>query len=188
MMTRIFLLSAIILTSCVSHAQSRYFSKAGKISFYSKAPMENIEAHNNKAVSVVDVSTGQVEFSVLLKGFEFQKARMQEHFNENYVESDKYPKSVFTGSIKNPGDIKLDKDGVYNVKVSGQLTLHGVTKPQDVDASFTVQNGRISAVAEFVVTVADYNIKIPALVKDNIGKTVKIVVNVPSYQPMGTGS
>src|SRR5688500_8020075 len=184
-MTRIFLLSACMLMAFIASAQSRYFSKTGKISFYSKAPMENIEAHNNKAVSVVDVSTGQIEFSVLLKGFEFEKARMQEHFNESYVESDKYPKSVFTGTIKNAGDIKLDKNGVYNVKVSGQLTLHGVTKPQNVDASFTVNNGQISATAEFTVTVADYNIKIPALVKDNIGKTVKIVVNVPSYQPMG---
>jgi polyisoprenoid-binding protein YceI len=150
--------------------------------------MEDIEAHNSKAVSVFDLSSGQIEFSVLLKGFEFQKARMQEHFNENYVESDKYPKSVFTGTIKNAADIKPDKDGVYNVKVSGQLTLHGVTKPQEVDASFTVSNGKISGAAEFVVTVADYNIKIPALVKDNIGKTVKIVVNVPSYQPMAAGS
>lgn len=164
----------------------KYFTKAGKISFYSKAPIEDIEAHNTKGVSVFDVSTGQIEFSVLMKGFEFEKAKMQEHFNENYVESDKYPKAIYAGTIKNVGAIKLNQDGVYNVEVSGNLTIHGVTKPQTVQAAITVKDGSISAASDFTITVADYDIKIPSLVANNIGKTVKVSISVPSYQPLGS--
>jgi polyisoprenoid-binding protein YceI len=179
---------AILSCMQVSHAQTKFFSKAGKISFYSKAPMEDIEAHNTKAVSVFDGSTGQIEFSVLIKGFEFQKAKMQEHFNEDYLESDKYPKAVFTGTITNVKDLNLLKDGTYNLDVTGSLSMHGVSRPQAAKAVITVKDGTVSAVADFTVTLADYDIKIPALVADNISKTVKIVVNVPSYQPLSPKS
>lgn len=163
-------------------AQKRYICKEARISFYSKAPLEDIESHNTKALSAFEASTGQIEFSVLMKGFEFEKAKMQEHFNEDYIESDKYPKAVFVGSIKNPGEIKLDKDGVYKVQVSGTLTLHGITRPQNADAVFTIKGGEVSAVSNFNITIADYNIKIPSLVADKVSKTVKVVVNVSSYQ------
>ena len=165
-------------------AAQRYYTKSGKISFYSKAPMENIEAHNIKGVSVFDIASGRLEFSVLLKGFEFEKAKMQEHFNENYVESDKYPKAVFTGNIKDASGLKLDKDGTYTVQVSGTLNMHGITKPQNAQATFTVKGGAISAVSEFTVLLADYDIKIPSLVADKVSKNVRIVINIPSYQPM----
>ncbi len=146
--------------------------------------MENIEAHNSKCVSVFDVSSGKLEFSVLLKGFEFEKAKMQEHFNEEYVESDKFPKAVFSGNIKEIGNLKTGKDGTYTVQVSGTLTMHGVTKPQDAQATFTVKGGTISAVSELTVVLADYNIEIPSLVADKVSKNVRIVVNVPAYEPM----
>ena len=165
-------------------AQTRYFTKNGKVSFYSKAPMENIEAHNAKGVSVFDMASGRIEFSVLLKGFEFEKAKMQEHFNEEYVESDKYPKAVFAGTIKDIGNLKTTKDGTYTVQVNGTLSMHGVTKPQTAQATFTVKNGAISAVSELNVPLTDYNIKIPALVADKVSNNVKIVINVPAYEPM----
>lgn len=176
------LLMGVIATQCVS--AQKFYTKSGKISFYSKAPLENIEAHNAKGVSVFDMASGRIEFSVLLKGFEFEKAKMQEHFNENYVESDKYPKAVFTGNIKDASSLKLDKDGTYTVQVSGTLSMHGITKPQNAQATFTVNGGNISAVSEFTVLLADYDIKIPSLVADKVSKNVRIVINVPSYQPM----
>ncbi|HZG23841.1 MAG TPA: YceI family protein [Chitinophagaceae bacterium] len=180
----------VIMISCsqLSFAQAKYFSKAGKISFYSKAPLEDIEAHNTKAVSVFDLSTGQIEFSVLIKGFEFEKAKMQEHFNENYLESDKYPKAVFTGTMNNFKEINLAKDGVYNVDVSGSLQLHGITKSQSAKAVITVKGGTVSAVSDFTIALADFNIKIPALVAEKISKTVRVVVNVPSYQSLTSKS
>ena len=176
------LLFTLIMCIQFIKAQKKYICKEAKISFYSKAPLEDIESHNTKALSAFDPSTGQIEFSVLMKGFEFEKAKMQEHFNEDYIESDKFPKAVFVGTIKSPGDVKFDKDGVYKVQISGSLTLHGVTKLQNADAVFTVKGGEISAISDFTVAVADYNIKIPSLVADKVSKTVKINVNVPTYQ------
>lgn len=176
------LLFAAAIAIQLTQGQKKYFCKEAKISFYSKAPLEDIESHNTKALSAFDAGSGQIEFSVLMKGFEFAKAKMQEHFNEDYIESDKFPKAVFVGTIKNPGDLKLDKDGTYKVQVSGSLTLHGITKPQNAEAIFTVKNGEISASSDFNVAVADYNIKIPSLVADKVSKTVKVVVTVASYQ------
>ena len=177
------ILFLLALVAQYSTAQKKYFSKTAKISFYSKAPLEDIESHNTQALTAFDAGTGQIEFSVLMKGFEFEKAKMQEHFNEEYIESDKFPKAAFVGTIKNPGDLKLEKDGLYKIPVSGTLTLHGVTKPVNTEATFNVKNGEVSAVAEFNLSVADFNIKIPSLVSDKIGKSVKVVVSVPSYQP-----
>lgn len=176
------LLFAVAMSAQLTQAQKKYFSKESKISFYSKAPLEDIESHNTKALSAFDAGSGQIEFSVLMKGFEFAKAKMQEHFNEDYLESDKFPKAVFVGTIKNPGELTLDKDGTYKVQVSGSLTMHGITKPQSAEAVFTVKNGAVSAMSDFNIAVADYNIKIPSLVADKVSKTVKVVINVASYQ------
>lgn len=176
---------AIILFTIVSAsglAQTRYFTKTGKITFYSRSSMENIEAVNNKVVSIWDVATGQIEFSVLMKGFEFEKALMQEHFNENYVESDKYPKAIFKGAIENSSALDLIVDRALTVKVNGNLTLHGVTRPVSSMAVITVKNKAIAAATSFTIVLADYKISIPALVADKVNKKITITVNVPDYQ------
>src|SRR5690606_25912300 len=103
------------LIAPVLNAQGKYFTKEGKISFSSDAPMEKIEAHNRKANSVIDAASGKMEWSVLIKAFQFEKALMQEHFNENYMESDKFPKAVFKGVIQQHDKIDWTKDGVHNV-------------------------------------------------------------------------
>lgn len=163
-------------------AQTKYYTKQALISFYSKAPIENIEAYNNKGVCVFETATALVECSVLLKGFEFEKALMQEHFNENYVESDQYPKAVFKGKINNISELKLDKNGSYTVIVAGTLTLHGETKPQQATIAFTIKNGNIGAEGQFAILLEDYKIKIPSVVADKISKTVTIKIKVPSFQ------
>ncbi len=173
-----------MLAAFVGTAQSKYFTKTGKISFYSKSPMENIEAVNNKAVSVWDISSGQIEFGVLLKGFEFEKALMQEHFNENYVESDKYPKAVFKGVIENSKNIALGSDNTTTVTATGTLSLHGVTNPVSSSVTITVKSGQLSATSNFSVVLADYNISIPSLVAEKISKRIAITITVNNYQPM----
>ena len=156
----------------------KHFTREGNIAFYSEAPLEKIEAHNNSATSVVDLGSGRMEFAVLIKAFQFEKALMQEHFNENYMESDDYPKSTFKGQIQNLEEIDFSKDGTYDATVNGQLTIHGVTKDVESKGTFTVKDGQISAIASFTVLVADYDIKIPAVVKDNIAKEVRIDVGM----------
>ncbi len=180
---KIFILFLLLMiSSFIGLAQTRYFTKSGKISFYSKSPMENIEASNNKVTSVWDVASGQIEFNVLMKGFEFEKALMQEHFNENYVESDRYPKAVFKGIIENSNGIVLTADNVYTLNVSGQLTLHGITHPLNAITVITIKKGLVSAASSFGIVLADYKISIPALVAEKINKTIAVTVNIPAYQ------
>lgn len=158
-------------------SQDRYFTRSGKVTFISDAPAEKIEAKNSQATSVIDVATGNFEFAVLMKAFEFEKALMMEHFHENYAESDKYPKAVFKGSISNISSVNLAKDGSYPIQYKGALTMHGVTKEITGNGTMEVKGGKIIAASSFVLLLADYNIQIPALVKDKVAKEVKVIVN-----------
>jgi polyisoprenoid-binding protein YceI len=158
--------------------QDRLLTRNGSISFYSKAPLEDIEANTQTVVSVLDKKTGQIEFSVLIKSFTFEKALMQEHFNENYLESDKFPKSVFKGRIDDLGKVNFEKEGKYVASVTGQLTIHGETQTVTTPASITIEKGSALANADFNIALADYKISIPSLAKDKISKTVRISVNL----------
>ena len=119
-------IAMLILTTLQSSAQEKWFTRNGKISFFSKTAVEYIDAINNEVFSLIDPAKNEVAFQVLITGFKFNKALMQEHFNENYMESTKFPKSTFKGVIADPSKINFTKDGVYNVVVDGDLSIHGV--------------------------------------------------------------
>ena len=118
-----------------------------------------------------------MQFAIQMKGFEFEKQLMQQHFNENYVESDKYPKAEFKGTISNNSTINYSKDGNYPAKVKGKLTIHGVTKDVETTGTLKINGGKIDANSTFNVLISDYNIKIPAVVKDKVSNTIKITVD-----------
>ena len=168
---------AILFAASAMMAQDKYFTKNGRIIFSSKTSMENIEANNKSVTCVLDIKTGNLQFAVLMKGFEFEKALMQEHFNENYVESHKFPKAEFKGQIANSSEINYSKDGTYAAKVKGKLTIHGETKEVETTGTVIVRGGKIETDAGFNIDLADYKIEIPKIVKDNISKTVKIEVD-----------
>ena len=168
---------ALVFTLSVSFGQGKFYTKTGKISFISKAPLEEIEGKNKTVTAVVDSKTGAMQFAVQMKGFEFEKQLMQQHFNENYVESDKYPKAEFKGSISNNSTINYSKDGSYPAKVKGKLTIHGVTKDVETTGTLKINGGKIDANSTFNVLISDYNIKIPAVVKDKVSNTIKITVD-----------
>jgi hypothetical protein len=177
-MKKSLILSLLFITTLFASAQTRYFTKNGTVFFTASSPLEKIEATNGKASSIVDISSGAMEFAVLMKAFNFEKALMQEHFNENYVESDKYPKAVFKGNMTNISSLDLTKDGTYPVNIKGQLTLHGVTKDVETSGVLSVKDGSVvSGKSDFQILLSDYNINIPSLVKDKISKEVKITVN-----------
>jgi hypothetical protein len=157
-------------------AGQKYYTKTGRISFISQAPLEKIESSNNNSLIVLDAATGKLECSVLIKGFQFSKALMQDHFNENYMESHKYPKGLFKGTISNLNEVKLAKDGIYTATLKGEMTLHGVTKPMTTTGKFTVKGQNVAATTFFEIHVADFNIEIPKVVKDNVAETVKVTV------------
>ncbi len=172
--------SVIILCLFQAHgfSQSKYFTKSGSITFDASGAMEDIKAVNKKATFVLDAKSGAIELAVLLKAFEFDRALMQEHFNENYVESDKYPKSTYKGKITNFSEVDLSHDGTYPVKITGQLTIHGATKEIPARGNLVVKDGKVSGTASFTITLSDFDIEIPSLVKDKISKTVNIHIAV----------
>src|SRR5450432_654446 len=157
-----FFLLAIFL-SAKNFSQS-LMTKSGFIGFFSKTSLEDIKGENNQAYAVMDLKTRHIAFAVLLKGFIFPKELMQEHFNENYVESDKYPKATFSGTCS--GDMDLTKDGTYQVVIKGDLTLHGVTKPIETTAQLDVKSNHIKGSAAFKLKPEDFNITIPAIVRE----------------------
>lgn len=175
-------LSASLFAFTVKAQTAKYFTREANVTFFSDAPLEKISGVNNQAVSMLDISTGAMEFAVLMKAFEFEKALLQEHFNENYVESDKFPKANFKGTITNNADVKYTVDGEYPVTVTGKLTMHGVTKDVTAKGKITVKGGQVSATSTFNVLISDYNIAIPSVVKDKINNNVKIDV-VANYKP-----
>jgi polyisoprenoid-binding protein YceI len=126
---------------------------------------------------IIDQATGELSFSLLVKSFEFKIALMQEHFNENYMESDKYPKSAFKGKITNNIAVNYKKEGVYEVDVTGDLTIHNVTHSIVTKGTIEVKQGSVTAKAEFSVKPSDYNISIPALVESKIAKEIKISID-----------
>lgn len=162
----------IILFPLLGDAQDRFITRQGFISFYSHTPVEDIEAVNNQVLSIVDLNSGAVAVSLLMKSFQFEKALMQEHFNENYVESDKYPKANFQGKIKNLPEILSGDNGV--AMISGDLTIHGITRPITMEGKLEVTDESVRFEGSFMVTVADYDIKIPSIVARNIAKEVKV--------------
>ncbi|MDF2193624.1 YceI family protein [Paraflavitalea sp. CAU 1676] len=169
----------LLLLSVLATAQDRYFTKSGKISFVSKGNIETIAAKHKGVTCVLDAKSGALQFAVLMKGFEFAKALMQEHFNENYVESDKYPKGDFKGQVSNNGDVKYGQDGVYAARVKGTLTIHGISKEIEVPGNITIGSGKPQLNASFNILLSDYQIKIPAIVKENISNTVTITIDCP---------
>ena len=170
------LLALFFLGNMAALVAQKYYSKVGQVVFTSDAPLEKIDGKNTNALIILDAANGRLECSVLIKGFQFEKALMQDHFNENYMESHKFPKGVFKGTITNMQDIHLKKDGTYPVVVKGDLTLHGVTKSFAPNGKVIVKGGRITASSSFEILVADFNIEIPKVVRDNIAEKVKVTI------------
>ncbi|MFM7766393.1 MAG: YceI family protein [Bacteroidota bacterium] len=177
-MNKVMLVMLFASVSVISNAQTKYFTKDGNISFFSKAAVEDIEATNKKVTCVVDPATGQMEFTMLIRAFEFEKELMKEHFNENYMESEKFPKSTFKGTIENASSVKWTVDGIYPVKVSGKLTMHGITKDVTAAGSVTIKGGKINGKSEFVVLLADYDIKVEKAYTSKIADKIKVTVDV----------
>ena len=173
----------ILVVSVQSLQAQKYFTKEGNVSFYSKAPLEDIEAHNAKATGVLDMGNGNMEWAILIKAFKFEKALMQEHFNENYMESSKFPKATFKGQLLDYIPIDLTEDASYTFQLEGTLNIHGISKPVKTTTALEIQNGVMTGESELTIKVADYKIGIPSIVRDKIAKEVKIVINA-EFQPM----
>ncbi|HEY8931150.1 MAG TPA: YceI family protein [Mucilaginibacter sp.] len=160
--------------------QDLYVCKNANITLFSSAPIEDIKAETSSGASVFNAATGDLNFSVPISTFKFQKSLMQEHFNSDYMESDKYPRANFKGKIAEKIDVT--KDGSYPVNVTGDLTVHNVTQKRTIPGTITVKGGVLSMKSEFMVKCADHHIDIPRIVFHNIAESIKITV-AATYAP-----
>jgi polyisoprenoid-binding protein YceI len=138
-----------------------FSTKKGSIQFVSPTDPD-VSAVNNEVSSKI-TAAGELRFSLLFKGFHFKYAEMQTHFNEEYVESEKYPRAIFTGTIQNIKSIDLTKDGKYTATIVGTLTMHGVTKPVQTAATLNISKGKIAATATISISMSDFNIDASAV-------------------------
>lgn len=171
------ILCLLIVGACAHVYAQKYFTKNGTISFSSKTPIEDIYAENNQVLAVIAPAEKKIAFNLLLKGFLFKKQLMQDHFNEEVVESDKFPKASFSGRFV--GNSDLTKPGKYHVNLSGDLTIHGVTRPLSTEADLTIDNASLKATCTFKVPYAEFKIKMPSVLNNNIASTIEtsVVVN-----------
>ena len=173
-MKKIISILVITLVSTFSFSQ-KITTRSGEIKFEASMPaLEEVAAKTNSASCVLDQSTGNFAALVLVKSFKFKIPLMEEHFNENYIESSKFPKATFKGKIVN---YDQSKSGKTNYDLEGDLTIHGVTKKVKTKIVLENKTGKVEAKSNFSVKAEDYNIDIPNLVKNKIAKNISIDCN-----------
>ena len=182
MQKKLFIL-VLLVASVGAYGQGKFIAKNAYLSFYSSTPMEDILGESNEAVTILNGETGEIGFQAIITTFHFKRALMEEHFNENYIESTKFPKSKFSGKIEGFNKDML-KAPVANIKITGQLNVHGVEKTITVPGTIGMENGKLVATSKFKVTPEDYGITIPSLVREKIGKEMEVTVKA-NYLPFG---
>lgn len=174
--TILFAISVLSLNSIF--AQKTYYStKSGSAFFDAGTGLEDITATNKLTTVIMDPSTGKMNFLMNIKGFEFKSQLMQDHFNENYMESDKYPTSSFKGTISNISKVNFSKDGNYPVTVTGTLEIHGVKNEVTANGTIKIKGETVEASSDFNIQLEDYKIPVPSVVGEKLSKTVKIKIN-----------
>ncbi len=172
-MKKLAMIAAVSLFSITAYAQI-YISKdkSAQIKFFSETPVENISATNDAVTSILNSSTDSVIVKVPINAFIFPKSLMQEHFNENYLESAKYPTANFRGKINEKVD--FTKNGENKVTCTGNMTIHGVTKPMTINGTLKVADGKVMLDSKFLVKLKDHNIEVPKLVFQNIAEEIQV--------------
>lgn len=166
------LLGYLLLVSTCSAFAQRYVCKTGETSFFSETPMENISAVNKNVTAILDVPTNSVAVKMQMADFVFTNKLMQEHFNENYMESEKYPTGVFSGKINET--IDFSKDGSYPISATGKFVIHGVAQTRTIKGILTIKGGTVQLVSNFDVKLADHKIDIPTVVMAKIAESVAV--------------
>ncbi len=167
----------ILLISGTQIAQTNYYTKSGNIDFEASVPsFEEVKATCNTATSILEIETGEIAVLVLVKGFRFKVALMEEHFNENYVDSDKYPKATLTGKIENFSLENLNsKPSLF--ELIGKLTFHGITVEINPEISISLKENNLYLTTFFKLNPADFDIKIPKLIRKKVAETVEVTIN-----------
>lgn len=172
------IIACTFLASGLANAQ-KYVAESSTVSFFSDASLEDIKAENTKTVSLFNSETGDIAFSIPVNQFQFEKSLMQEHFNEKYLESDKYPKATFQGKLS---EYSGTNTTLQNVNVTGKLTIHGVAKEVTIPGTVEKVDQKLLMKATFIIRLEDYKVKIPQLMWQNIAEQVEVSVTF-TYKP-----
>ena len=166
------LLYILFIINAFSFAQEKYLTKTGELSFESSVPsFEEVAAKNNSVTAIINTENGEIAALALIKGFRFKNALMEEHFNENYAESNKYPKANFQGEIENFSPENMPG----NFKINGDLTFHGVTKSiKNIQVTVDEIGDKITIKGSFRVLASDFKIDIPKIVRNKIAEDVLV--------------
>ena len=167
---------ALNLCLGISALGQQFMTREGHVHFFSSTPIENIEADNHQMSGLLDAATGEFAFQVQMRGFHFEKALMEEHFNESYVESDKHPKATFLGQIQDWSDALSDGTS-QKVVAKGSFNIHGVEQAADISGELQWTGESWELAAQFDVSLEAHNIQIPAVVKDNISPVIAVDVH-----------
>ncbi|HSZ71643.1 MAG TPA: YceI family protein [Cytophagaceae bacterium] len=174
-MTKFILTLTLLFCTWNAFSQTVFVSDKVTISFFSEARIENIEATSVKGSAAINAITKDVVFKVPISSFSFQRKLMEEHFNENYMESDKFPNAILKGKIVE--DVDLTKEGTYHVTLEGTMDMHGITKTKKFTGVIENKGGRLYLDSQFMLPVADHDIKIPNDKLSNISQTIKVTVH-----------
>lgn len=165
----------LLIASVISlGAQDRYLTRTGHVKFFSDELIEDITANNNEVMSTIDIKKNEVEVDIPIKAFVFRKNLMQKHFNENYLETERFPRATFKGTFDEVTDLSNRIDGTYGVNAIGELTIHGVTKSIAVPVQIIVGKKMLSANFVFNIEVADFDIKSPKFMFKKIAETMEV--------------
>jgi len=176
---RRFFVFIILLLGYASSAQ-KFTAEHGEISFFSDGIVEDIDARNSQVGSLFDAGNGEVVFIAKIRDFVFPKSLMREHFNEKYMETERFPKATFQGKLVG---VKAGSPGEQKIRAVGKLNMHGVTRDIDVPGTVEFNGSKVLTKSKFKVRLEDYNIKIPTLVWQNIAEEVEVRVDF-TYKPI----
>lgn len=182
-MIRLLLVTVILFAfNCASAQNALYSSKTSVFGLFSKAPLEDIEAVNTQARSIINIASKEMVVRIPITQFQFRNRLMQQHFNENYMESEKYPFAEFKGSINE--EIDFSKAGVYTVSASGILNIHGIPQERILTGKLIIGNNTLSLDTRFDVMLKDHKIDIPKLVFNKIAEKIAVsaIINYIPYK------
>ncbi len=178
----ILVIFAAFIFSSFNTVTQKYITKTGTIEIFSQTPVFTIEGTNRKVASILNTETGEIVVSTLVRSFKFKEALVEEHFNENYMHSEKFPKAVFKGKITNFKEIDFTKNGKNSFVIEGKLTIHGETIYIKEDGMMNIKDGNISANTEFSISLKKYKIEIEKAYKDAIKDDILLKIHF-DYKP-----
>jgi hypothetical protein len=171
-------IAVFIIYSSEAVAQDKYFTRTGNINFISRTQIIDIAGYNKEVLSYFNIKTGDIVFGVVIRSFKFPLPLAEEHFNENYMETEKFPDAGFHGKVLDIGNYDFTKSGKYDVEVEGNIKIHGIIKKIKVKGNFNVMGDKIIATSDFKLAPADFNIRIPTIVTDKIARQVDTFIEM----------